>query len=254
MDVGATALVSGAALAGGIVNAIAGGGSLLTFPALVAAGLSPVAASVTNTVAMCPGYFGATIAQRKQLVGQRARLYAVVPAGAVGGVVGGLLLLHTGEAAFNIVVPFLLLFAAGMLAGQTRLRRWLDARAAARGGHHREVWAALPVGLAAIYGGYFGAAMGVIVLAALAVVLDDSLVRINALKQTVSLAVNVAAAVVFVGCGLVAWPAVIAMAVASLVGGVIGGAIAARVPAAVLRWSVVTVGLAISAYYFARLV
>ncbi len=254
MDVGATALVTGAALAGGIVNAIAGGGSLITFPALVAAGLPPVAASVTNTVAMCPGYLGATVAQREQLRGQRARLSAVVPAGAAGGVGGALLLLHTGEAAFGVVVPFLLLFAAGMLAGQTRLRRWLDARAAARGGRHREVWAALPVGLVAIYGGYFGAAMGVIVLAALAVVLDDSLVRINALKQTVSLSVNVAAAVVFVGSGLVAWPAAIAMAIGSSIGGVIGGAIAARVPAAMLRWSVVTVGLAVSAYYFARLV
>ena len=106
----------------------------ITFPALVAAGLPPVAASVTNTVAMCPGYFGATIAQRKQLVGQRARLYAVVPAGAVGGIVGALLLLHTGEAAFDVVVPFLLLFAAGMLAGA-------DAAAAlaryARGGARR---------------------------------------------------------------------------------------------------------------------
>src|SRR5687768_9404518 len=108
-------LAAGAALAAGVVNAIAGGGSLITFPALVAGGLSPVAASVTNTIAMCPGYLGATLAQRRDLAGQRARLLVLVPAGVVGGVAGAMLLLHTGEAAFARIVPYLILFAALLL-------------------------------------------------------------------------------------------------------------------------------------------
>ncbi len=240
----------GAAMAGGIVNAIAGGGSLLTFPALVASGLSSVTASVTNTVAMCPGYFGATIAQRKLLAGQGKRAAWILPAGAVGGALGALLLLRTGEAAFDVVVPFLLVFAAALIALQDRLRRWLV------GGKHRHralIWAALACGAAGIYGGYFGAGLGVIVLAALAVVLDDDLVRVNALKQAVSLVVNVAAAIVFAFSGRIDIPDMLAMAGGSLIGGVIGGAIASRVPAALLRAVVVVVSLAVAAIYFARL-
>lgn len=250
MDAAHVALVGVAALAGGVVNAIAGGGSLITFPVLVALGLPAVTASVTNTVAMCPGYFGATLAQRRDLVGQRGRAIRILPAGALGGVVGALLLLRTGEAAFDVVVPFLLVFAAVLLAVQHRLRAWLVAGDRPR---ISERWAALPVGLAAIYGGYFGAGMGVIALAALALVLDDTLIRVNALKQTVSLVVNVAAAVVFVFSDRIDVPTVAVMAVGSLVGGSLGGVIASRVPVEVLRWTVVAIGLGVAAVYFARL-
>ncbi|HEV7556617.1 MAG TPA: sulfite exporter TauE/SafE family protein [Kofleriaceae bacterium] len=249
VDAPSLVLVGGAALAAGIVNAIAGGGSLITFPALVAIGLPAVTASVINTVAMCPGYFGATVAQRRDLVGQRRRAIQVLPAAAAGGVAGALLLLHTGEAAFTKVVPWLILLAVALLAFQDRLRRWLLGRSSKP---HGEIWAALPVGLSAVYGGYFGAGMGVMVLAALAVVLDDSLIRVNALKQSVSLVVNVAAAIVFVVIAPIDWTVVIAMAVCALAGGSIGGAIASRVPAAVLKWTVVTVGLALAGVYFVK--
>ncbi|MGE5182548.1 MAG: sulfite exporter TauE/SafE family protein [Acidobacteriota bacterium] len=247
IDAAHVALIAAAAVAGGIANAIAGGGSLLTFPALVASGVPAVIASLTNTVAMCPGYLGATFAQRKELAGQGRRAAIILPAGALGGVAGALLLLHTSARAFDVIVPFLLVFAAALLALGDRLR--------ARLGKHvtREAWGALPVGLAAIYGGYFGAGLGVIVLAALAVVLDDSLVRINALKQAISLAVNVAAALVFVWSGEVDWIAALAMAAGSLAGGVIGGAIASRVSPRALRIVVVTIALAVAAYYFTRL-
>jgi uncharacterized protein len=250
VDVAHLALITGAALAGGIVNAIAGGGSLITFPVLVACGLDPVTASITNTVAMCPGYLGATYAQRRELAGQGARAKTILPAGAIGGVVGAWLLLHTGEASFAVVVPFLLLVAAGLLAAQDRLRAWLTKRPHAG---RSETWAALPIGLAAIYGGYFGAGMGVIVLAALAVVLDDSLTRLNAFKQSVSLVVNVAAAIAFLWSGRIDWTTTVAMAIAALAGGVIGGAIASWVPAPLLRWSVVVIGVVVSAIYFTRL-
>jgi uncharacterized membrane protein YfcA len=244
------ALIAAAAIAGGVVNAIAGGGSLLTFPALVASGVPSVIASLTNTVAMCPGYLGATLAQRRELVGQRARAIAVLPAGAIGGVAGALLLLHTGEGAFDVVVPFLLVFAAALLALQDRLRAWLQRRSRHA---HGAALAAVAVALAAIYGGYFGAGLGVIVLAALAIVFDDNLVRLNALKQAISLAVNVAAAVVFVFSGRVDWTAALAMAAGSLAGGAIGGAIASRVSARVLRAVVIVVALAVAAVYFTRL-
>ena len=249
-DPASMAIVGGAALLAGAVNAIAGGGSLITFPVLVAVGLPAVIASVTNTVAMCPGYFGAAVAQRKDLVGQGTRAARLLPVAALGGVAGALLLLHTGEAAFHVVVPFLILLAALLLAGQVRLRKWLLS-----GSRHRrsETWAMVPVGLVAIYGGYFGAAMGVMILAALAVVLEDSLTRINALKQSVSLVVNVCAAVVFVLSGRVDWPIVGVMSACALAGGTIGGKVSTRIPPAILRWLVVALGLAISAIYFVRL-
>jgi uncharacterized membrane protein YfcA len=247
-DVASYALVGGAALAAGAVNAIAGGGSLITFPALVAAGLSSVGASITNTVALCPGYLGATLAQRRDLVGQRARAWRVLPVAALGGVAGALLLLATGEAAFDVIVPFLILFAAVLLALQDRVRELVvgDRRA------HATWWAALPVGLSAIYGGYFGAGMGVMILAGVGVVIDDSLIRINALKQSVSLVVNVAAAVVFVASGRIDWRLAGVMAVGALAGGVVGGAIASRVPANVLRWTIVVGGVVLAGVYFAR--
>lgn len=239
-----------AAAAGGIVNAIAGGGSLITFPALVASGLPAVTASLTNTIAMCPGYFGATVAQRRDLVGQRTAATWIVPAAAIGGGVGALLLLHSGETVFEIVVPFLLVLAVLMLAFQDRLRTWIT------GSQHTAsspVVAATLVGLAAIYGGYFGAGLGVIVLSALAVTTGDSLIRINALKQAISLAVNVAAAIVFVVRAHVDGEIVLVMAVASLAGGFVGGRIASRISARLLRGLVIVVGLAVAAVYFAKL-
>jgi uncharacterized membrane protein YfcA len=250
MDALRVALIGGAALAAGLVNAIAGGGSLISFPALVAAGLPALTANVTNTVALCPGYFGGTFAQRRDLVGQRRRLAMLLPASVVGGAAGALLLLRTGERAFEIFVPFLLLFAAALLAFQARLRAFVTGRERRA---HGEAWAIVPVGIAAVYGGFFGAALGVIVLAALVVVVDDSLTRLNALKQLVSLAVNVSAAAVFLFSGRIDWTITLVMASAALVGGAIGGTIASRVPAKLLRWVVIVVALGMSAVYFARL-
>jgi uncharacterized membrane protein YfcA len=183
-----------AAVAAGIVNALAGGGTLITFPTLVALGIPAVAANVTNTVALVPGYLGATFAQSKDLRGQEKRLWLFLPAGAIGGIIGGILLLNTGEKLFRSLVPILILLASGLLAIQDPLRAWLVRRSKPAGSTTlSEKWAALPVGLAAIYGGYFGAGLSVIVLAVLGLLLDDSLTRLNALKQAVAFSVNVAA-------------------------------------------------------------
>jgi hypothetical protein len=238
-----------AAVAAGAVNALAGGGSLITFPTLVALGVPAVAANVTNTVALCPGYLGGALAQARDLAGQRARLARFLPVGVLGGVTGGALLLASGERAFRALVPFLILGASMLLALQDRPRAWL-----ARGGRpgHAAALAAPLVGVTAVYGGYFGAGMGVMVLTVLGLCLDDTLTRLNALKQSISLAANVAAALFFVGAGHVAWPFAAVMAVGALAGGALGGHLAGRVPPAALRVTVVTIGLAVGVVYLLR--
>ncbi|MDQ5853657.1 MAG: sulfite exporter TauE/SafE family protein, partial [Chloroflexota bacterium] len=118
-------LVVLAAVAAGAVNALAGGGTLITFPLLTAVGVPAVAANVTNTVALCPGYLGATLAQANDLRGQQRRLWLLVPSAVIGGIAGGILLLNTGDRVFRMLVPFLILLAAGLLAVQERLRGWL---------------------------------------------------------------------------------------------------------------------------------
>ncbi len=236
-------LVALAALAAGCVNALAGGGTLITFPVLTALGLPAVASNVTNTVALCPGYLGGALAQKKDMAGQKRRLWLFLPVGVAGGVLGGLLLLATGERVFRSVVPFLILMASGLLAVQEPLRAWLVRRAQARSGDQAsEAWALLPVGLAAVYGGYFGAGVSVIVLAVLGLTLEDTLTRLNALKQSISLVTNVAAAIFFIFSGEVVWLVAVVMAIGALLGGVLGGRLAGRVKPATLRWMVVTIG------------
>lgn len=242
-----------AAIAAGAVNALAGGGTLISFPTLIAVGTPAVAANVTNTVALCPGYLGATLAQSSDLRGQRERLWLFLPAGAIGGVLGGVILLSTGERVFRTLVPFLILLAAGLIAVQEPVRAWVVRRAAQRGtAPASERWAALPVGLAAIYGGYFGAGVSVIVLAVLGLTLDDSLTRLNALKQAIALSINIAAAIFFVFSGQVVWPVALVMAGGALIGGALGGRLAGRVKPATLRWIVVTIGVIVGIVYLLR--
>ncbi|MCI0396719.1 MAG: sulfite exporter TauE/SafE family protein [Chloroflexi bacterium] len=248
-------LVGLAAMAAGAVNALAGGGTLISFPALVAVGVPAVAANVTNTVALSPGYLGATLGQARDLRGQGRRLWLLAPAGVIGGVIGGVLLLNTGERVFRSLVPFLILLASFLLAVQEPVRNTLVRRAGrekqagpgAAGG-----WTALPVGLAAIYGGYFGAGVSVIVLAVLGLVLDDSLTRLNALKQAISFSINVAAAVFFLFSGEVVWEAAGVMAVGAVIGGALGGRLAGRIRPAALRRVVVVVGVVVAIIYLVR--
>lgn len=245
-------LVFLAAVAGGAVNAIAGGGTLITFPMLTAIGIPAVAANVTNTVALAPGYLGGTMAQANDLRGQERRLWWLVPTGVLGGLAGGFLLLQTEERVFRTLVPYLILLACFLLAMQGRVRAWLTKRAAEGHGTLPEGWAVVPIFAAAIYGGYFGAGLSVILLAVLGLVLDDSLTRLNALKQAVAFSVNIAAAVFFLFSGLVVWPAAIVMAIGALIGGVIGGRFAGSIKPELLRRVVVTVGVLIAIVYFVR--
>ena len=232
-----------AAIAAGLVNALAGGGTLITFPALIALGIPAVAANVTSTVALCPGYLGGALAQRRDLTGQRRRLNLLLPAGALGGVIGGILLLHTGERLFREIVPYLILLASALLAVSDPLRAWLLRRAGRAASSNSEgALAVVPVGLAAVYGGYFGAGLSVILLAVLGLVLNDSLTRLNALKQVIAFSANLAAAVFFLFSGHVVWTVALVMMAGALLGGVLGGRLAGRVKPAVLRWLVVGIG------------
>ena len=241
-------LVGLAAVAAGAVNALAGGGTLITFPMLTAVGIPAVEANVTNTVALCPGYLGATYAQRLEMRGGKRRLLVLLPASIIGGIFGGILLLNTGEKTFRTLVPFLILAASVLLAVQEPVRD----RLVRRQGHAlriSEIWTAFPVGLAAVYGGYFGAGLSVIVLSVLGLMINDSLTRLNAFKQSVALCVNTAAAMFFVFSGRVRWSMAIVMALGALAGGVLGGKLAGRITPDSLRWTVVTIGVIVSLLY-----
>lgn len=245
-------LAAGAAFAAGLINALAGGGTLVTFPTLTAIGLPAITANTTNTVALCPGYFGGTLAQRRDLQGQGRRVAWLATSGALGGFVGGLLLLKTDEKHFRALVPWLLLFASLLLALQGRLRAWLVQRPAHEARRRGEAWVAIPVFLAAIYGGYFGAGLGVVLLATLALTLDDTLARLNAVKQTISLAANVVAALLFLARGPLDLHLVLVMAVASLLGGAAGGRLASRIRPEALRGVAVAAGLVAAGWYFVK--
>ena len=247
------ALAGIAAAGAGAVNALAGGGTLISFPALLAMGVPPIAANVTNAVALCPGYFGATLAQANHLRGQQARLRWCIPAAIAGGLLGGVILLRTHERTFQALVPYMLMLASVLLAVQERVRAAILRRLArVQESRHSPLTAALPVGAAAIYGGFFSAGMSILVLAVVGVTVEDSFTRLNALKQVLALSINVAAAIFFLFSGQVLWLLAAVMAAGALLGGLIGGRLAGKIPAAALRWLVVTVGSGLAVYYWGK--
>jgi uncharacterized membrane protein YfcA len=243
------AFLLAAGLAAGAVNAIAGGGSLITFPALLSVGLAQKAANVTNSVSVFPGYVAAVYGSRTDLTDlARARgrrgLYALVPTAVLGTVVGCVLLLATPASAFQKIVPFLVLGAAAVLAFQQRLRDVV--------GHphemsprRRAVSLHSMVGLGAVYGGYFGAALGVMLVAGLGLVLDESLARISALKNAISALVGFMTLVIFAVFGPVDWVDVAILTPATIVGGYLGARLARRLPPTVLRIIIVALGVAV---------
>ncbi len=241
-----------AAVAAGLINALAGGGSLITFPTLMAVGIPPVMANVTNTVALCPGYLGATLAQKKDLHGQQKRIQLLLPSAVIGGIIGGILLLNSSDKVFERLIPFLILLAAALLAFQDTLRSWLQRRQGDENGHIPEIFAVLPIALASIYGGYFGAGLGVIELAILGLFLKDNLTRLNALKQLLSLVVNVAASWFFLFSNQVYWSAAIVVAIGSLIGGLLGGKLARIISPSYLRKTVVILSIITAIVYWLR--
>ena len=229
----------------GTVNAIVGSGSLVTFPVLLAFGYSPLVANVSNTVGLVPGTISGAIGYRRELRGQRRRLFRLAGFAAAGGLVGGLLLL-AAPGTFEAIVPLLVIGAALLMAAQPRVSAWLRARDIP-GEPRREprVLVPLAVGTTGIYGGYFGAAQGVILLALLGLLLDDDLQRLNGAKNVLAAIVNGVAAVLFIAVSEVDWAVVGVLAVGSILGGQLGAAVGRRVPGAVLRVVIVVGGLAV---------
>ncbi|MGY1823763.1 sulfite exporter TauE/SafE family protein [Geodermatophilus sp. SYSU D00079] len=245
------ATAAGVALIAGVINSVAGGGSLILFPTLVALGLGTVAANVTNSIAQWPGYLGGVLGFRREYAGQRGRLLRFGLVALLGGTAGSVLLLTTPTEAFDVVVPALVLLASLLLALQPLLTRRL--RGAEDGVPRPDPWwlyAALF--LATVYGGYFGGALGVILVGVLGVGLHR-LKLANALKSALSAVTATVTLVVFGIWGPVDWLVVAVAAPASLLGGFVGARIARRIPVTPLRVFIVVFGVAVSAYLFARL-
>ena len=243
-------LVAAVALVAGGVNSIAGGGSLILFPTLVALGMPTVAANVTNSVAQWPGYLGGVAGFRAEYAGQRGRLLRFAAVAVFGGATGSILLLSTPSEAFDVVVPVLVLLASLLLAVQPLVTRRLPGRD--DGVVRDPAWLLGALFLATVYGGYFGGALGVILVGVLGVALHR-LALANALKSALSAVTATVTVVVFGIFGPVDWAVVAVAAPASLVGGFAGARLATRIPAAPLRAVIVTVGVAVSVYLFLRL-
>jgi uncharacterized membrane protein YfcA len=242
-------LLAGAGLLAGGVNAVAGGGSLISFPALLAAGYPAVTANVTNTVALFPGYAGSVAGGRLELDGQGARVRAIAVTSVVGAIGGAVLLLTTPGEVFRSIVPFLILLACGLLLAQPRLAAMVQRRTESDAGH-RSPTLQLAVLLAAVYGAYFGAGLGVLLLGVLGIFLAEQLRRVNALKNVLSLVINAVALVAFGVFGPVAWEAVLVVATTSLAGGYLGARVARRIPSGVLRAGVVVYGVVVAGILF----
>jgi uncharacterized protein len=249
-------LLLGAGFAGGTVNAIAGGATFFTFPAMLAVGIPPVVANASNATALLPASLVAAWAQRRDLADagrKRLRLLALLGVG--GGVAGAVLLLVTSDRTFMVLVPFLLLVATVAFAASPRLLALLRKRRPAQAGGVLQLGPSTVAVLVfcLVYGGYFGAGLGIMLLAGFAVAGLEDLRVANALKNGVSGLVNGVAVGIFVGQGIVVWPATLAMMAGAALGGFAGARIARRLPQPVFRAVVIAVGSLLTVWYFVKL-
>ena len=242
-----------AAAIGGAINSVAGGGTLLTFPALVGLGVPPVLANATSTVALWPGSVGSMWAYRGELSGTRAWLVSLTVPGVTGGGLGALLLLHTSPDRFDAIVPFLVLGATVLFLLQRPLTRLLSPTAAEFSEPQptlpRPPWWIVPTQLGiAVYGGYFGAGIGILMLAALGAMGLTSIHRMNGLKNWGAMCINAVAAFTFIVSGAVIWPVALAMAAGGLAGGYGGARLALRAGQLWVRRAVIAIGFAAFAW------
>jgi uncharacterized membrane protein YfcA len=236
-------------LVAGTINTIVGSGSLITFPTLLAFGFTPIVANVSNTVGLVPGSLSGAVAYRRELEGQRPRLAVLGTASLAGGITGAVLLLSLPGSVFRHVVPVLILLACVLVALQPRLSRRRSARDHVP--RHGGVPLFLSVYATGVYGGYFGAAQGVILMSLLGIFLDDHLQRLNAAKNVLALLTNAVSAVVFVIVTHIAWEAALLIAAGSVVGGQVGGLLGRRIPASLLRVVIIVVGVTAAAVLLA---
>lgn len=237
----------------GVMNALAGGGTVLTFPVLLAAGVSPVAANATNAVALVPGSFTAGWGFRGELGPRSGRLLLfLLAASLAGGLLGAWLVVVAGDALFRALVPWLILGSTVLFIAQEPLRRWRERRSSRRGEKRLEdlnLWG-LAAGqfIVAIYGGFFGAGMGILMLAELGLIGLTNIHQMNGLKNFAAVCINGIAAVFFALGHHVVWPLVPPVAVGAVVGGYGGAWVAQRIGEARVRWMIVVIGLAIGGY------
>jgi uncharacterized protein len=238
----AVAVVLAGVFAGGI-NTVVGSGTLVTFPVLLAVGYPPVVANVSNGIGLVPGSVSGAVGYRRELTGQGGRLLRLGAAAMLGGIAGAVLLLVLPPSAFETIVPALIVLALALVVLQPWLARKLAATQEERHPH-----GGLPLLLAivgtGVYGGYFGAAQGVLMLALMGILMDETLQRINAVKNVLSSLVNLNSGIVFVFVADVAWLAVLLLAVGSIAGGMLGARVGRQLPAAWLRGVIVVVGMA----------
>jgi uncharacterized protein len=232
-------------VAAGTINTVVGSGSLITFPTLLAAGYSPVVANVTNCIGLVPGSISGTVGYRRELEGQADRARHLAVASVAGGLTGAVLLLALPGSVFRSVVPVLILVACVLVAVQPRLRLQMAARQQGDAGHGGPVLFVTVYGTG-VYGGYFGAAQGVILISLLAIFLADDLQRLNGLKNLLATLVNGVAAVLFIVVADVAWGAAALLAAGAVLGGQLGASVGRRLPAGVLRVAIIVVGVAVA--------
>ncbi len=237
-----------AGVAAGGINAVVGSGTLITFPTLLAFGVPPVTANVSNNIGLAPGSVSGAIGYRRELVGQRSRVLRLVSGSFVGGLAGAVLLLVLPSDAFETIVPVLIGLGLVLVVTQPRISRRVAARRATAGeprvGRRDPWWVWPATALAGVYGGYFGAAQGVILMGILGIGIDESLQRLNAVKNVLAAVVNGIAGVLFAVVADVDWWIVLLIAVGAVIGGQLGATIGRRLSPTVLRGVIVVVGLA----------
>ena len=241
-----------AAAAGGAINAVAGGGTLVTFPALLVVGTPPIIANATSTLALVIGTSGGIYGYRRHLDPVRPWLWRFAPVSAVGGLLGAVLLTRTSNQTFSKLVPFLILFATMLFVVQGTFRRFANlGPQASREGKHHGVGGAILFQLAvAIYGGYFGAGIGILMLASLGFIGLSDIHEMNTLKTILAALINLVAAVWFIFAGLVHWPKAGVMTAGALLGYFLGSHYAQRIPQQRVRQIITLIGFAISAATF----
>ncbi len=239
------AAIVAAGVAAGTINTVVGSGTLITFPTLLAFGVPPVTANVSNSIGLVPGSVSGAIGYRRELRGQRRRVLRLGSASLLGGVVGAVLLLALPAEAFSTIVPVLIVLGLVLVVGQPRISAWVARRHEAAGGPPldgaRWVWpAVLGTG---VYGGYFGAAQGILLMAVMGIGITDDLQRLNAVKNVLAALVNAVSGAVFVVVADVDWAVVALLAAGSVVGGQLGARYGRRLPAPALRAVIVVVGM-----------
>ncbi len=240
-----------AAFGAGFVNAVAGGGTLLTFPALLYGGLSSISANATSTVAIWPGSVTSSWAYRHQLTENRARVWMLAIPSLLGGLAGAILLLGTSEKVFRFIVPFLILLACGLLMLNEPIGRWISKRAESHPKKHAAaLW--LSQFAIAVYGGYFGAGIGILMLAAMAIFLPEDLQAANGMKNFFAVLINGVAAVYFIVVGAAMLKIALVMMLAAIVGGFVGAKTAQRMSPRILRAAVVVFGVIIAVHLMVK--